>query len=234
MSSFEPTSKRNPAAAREPFVADAGQQRDASFRSQPSWDAHPIEGPEPTQEDAPEPGPAVDPEAIAREAFERGREEGREALPWQDAEALRTAVTALETSCRELDGVRRGYLQDNRTAIVELALAVAERVIGRTLRSDPEVLASVVQSALEELGSGESPVLHLSHPDHDTLRAGLAPALDALCRRHDLAIHVDCELRAGETRLVTAHSCVDARLGEVLRRVREELDPGPEPCESAS
>src|SRR5690606_31556046 len=63
-------------------------------------------------------------EAVRREAFERGVAEGRAALPWTDAEALRAAVRAFTAAASELATARRSYLLENRHVVVELACAI--------------------------------------------------------------------------------------------------------------
>lgn len=162
-------------------------------------------------------------EELRQEAFEAGRAAGRAELPWRDADALRSALISLEEAARALGGVRRDYLMAQRRALVELALAVAERVLGRAVAADPDALVAVVERALAQLGADEPVRLRLCAGHLETLELGLAPQLARLAAEHGVRVEADRELVPGDVRVFAGRSQVDARLEECLRRVRDEL-----------
>jgi len=210
---WPPRSGASPAAREKGFEPEAWPPRPA--RAEPA----PAEAPEPA---AAPPAPPLE-EQLAQ-AREEGRAEGRAELPWQEAEALGRAVAALEQAGAALGELRRGYLRSQRRALVELALAVAGRLVRRELSSDPEALAGAVERALEELDpDGEEPVsLHLAPAERTLLERD--PAIwERLTGVHGLRVEEDERLEAGDVRLRAGRSQVDARVDELLRRVREAL-----------
>ncbi len=172
----------------------------------------PPQPPEPTAED------------LHRQAFEEGREAGRAELPWQDAQALRAARTALEVSIEALARTRRANLSAQRGAVVDLALAVAERLVRRELAIDPEALMGVVERALSQLEGEEPAVVALSERDLETLGGDGEQALSRLSDR-GVRIEMDPTLSPGDTRVRAGALQVDTRLEEVLAALRNELAP---------
>ncbi len=177
-----------------------------------------------SQESAPAAGvaPPEDPERVRQRAFEEGREAGRAELPWREAEGLRAATGALEQAVRALTALRRDYLRSHRRAVVDLAVAVAERILVREVAGVPDALAAMVSRALESIEEGEPLRVHLSPRDAETLAAADPAPLTGL-RNEGLEIVSDDELCDGDVRLRADVTEVDARLGALLARVREDL-----------
>ncbi|RIK90374.1 MAG: hypothetical protein DCC71_25595 [Proteobacteria bacterium] len=176
--------------------------------------------------------PPPDLDAIRREAYERGVADGRDALPWQDAAALQRALAALDAAGRRLEGMRRGYLVANRHALVELACAIAEHVVGRSLALRRDALASLLGAALAAASEDAAPAL-----------VRVAPAdLDVLARapregEPALRFEADASLAAGEVRVETRTGAVRTSLALALAQVRaglEEALGAPEPASDAA
>lgn len=169
------------------------------------------------------PEPVVDVEAIRAAAYEAGREAGRAECPWQEAEGLRVAIHALDEALHGVAALRRGYLLDQRSALVELACALAERVLGAAVAVRLDAIAGVVERALAVVGEPEAIRLRLAPGDVARIREGLAPELQRLIEAHGVVLESDPALRAGDARVLAGRTRVDARLGETLRQLREEM-----------
>jgi flagellar assembly protein FliH len=167
--------------------------------------------------------PHPDPEQLLREAYERGREAGRGELPWQEAEALESAQAALTRAARTLDDERRGTLQAQRETVIELALAVARRILEREVSAGLDGLEPLLERALALLGKSGPVVLYLAPADLETLRAGGAPALEQLGEKVLAGIEADPELRPGDARLSAGSAGVDASVDTILAHFRSEL-----------
>lgn len=161
---------------------------------------------------------------VAATAFEMGRAKGRAELPWQEAEALREVTEVLGLAAGELAELRAGYLLQHRRAILDLALAVAGRILRREVENDVDSLSSALESALAALDSPGPAVLELAAQDLEVVEQGLAPRLQALAADAGLCVEASAELSRGDLRLRADSTEVDARVVEVLRRLREELE----------
>jgi flagellar biosynthesis/type III secretory pathway protein FliH len=172
-------------------------------------------------------------EALQREAFERGVAEGRAALPWQEAAELQRALAALEQAARGLIGLRRGYLVENRKAVIELACSIVQQIAGASLAVRGEVLDALLDRALCAAALGEAPIeVRVALADLATLEAARAGRSD-----HSLRFEVDPQLPAGEARIATRTGDVRASLEVAIEQLRQGLDEAltaPEPATEAS
>jgi flagellar assembly protein FliH len=198
-SSFEPS----PGVARAVFVPDG---------------AAVPPGPEPAS--AGEPPQADD--ALARE-YARGRDEARVELEAEAATRIGSAVTALEAAAEELARITAEERAALRAAVIELALALAGRLVTRELRGDCEALAPLVGDALALLPRSEGLRLALSPADAGRVQEGHAPALERLRSEWRAELVADAAVAAGEARVQGGAASVDVRVEAILERFREGL-----------
>ncbi len=220
MSSFEPDAG---AAVPNGFVPAEPLQEGSAFERRAIGGApaepEPAPGPAPVA-DAP---PAPDTAELERAAFERGVAAGRAELPWSESEAYAQAATSFVEAARALAALRRDYLARQRRTVVELALTVAEKIVRRELRTDAAALASIVERALAQLDT-EGPLrVAVSPADRDALETG-APELAERLAGAGAALEPDPGLERGDVVVDAGASQVDARIPELLRRLREELE----------
>ncbi len=222
MSSFEPSLPRARDARFVPDSAPARGHRFDPADARPEAAATAAEGV--ASGAAPSASSAdLDPEDALRRAFEEGRAAGRDELPWREAEALRSSAAALGAAAEALERDRASYLAAHRHEAVELAVAIAERIAGRALHTDAAALGSLIERAAERVGGEAGPVrVRLSARDRETLAAGEGD--ERLVGGAPVAFETDPDLTPGDVRVEAGAARVDARLSELLRRVREALD----------
>lgn len=161
-----------------------------------------------------------DASALAHDAgFAEGRAQAEEQLRAPLASAVRALGESLE-ALRTLHDDESGALAD---AVVELALAIAGRLVAAELRDDAEALAPLVAEALEMLGSDEPIELALSSGDAEQLRSGALPELERLRDSWNAELVEDPELRPGESIVRGGAATVDLRLAAMLERFRTGL-----------
>lgn len=218
MSSFEPDPRVQPQAG---FRADTPLQDKRRFRADrdESSGTEPLPGSEP---DGAQEAPDLD-ELLAR-SYEEGRAAGRAELPWSQAEALTAATQACERGAALLEQSGRAYLRANRGMVVDLAVAISEHILRRTLSSDASELVALVERAIAHGDQDESVRVMLSPGDLETLREGLAEDLDRMQRERDLTFGADPALAPGDVRTETGSLEVDARLESMLSFIRRELE----------
>ncbi len=177
---------------------------------------------------APAESPTPDPESLREAAFEEGRRAGRSELPWQEARQLETLLVALESAQRAFAEERRGYLRAQRSALVELALELASRILDRELAADPDAWVALVERALDALPpavpsapADDGPTIRLAAADHAGLGAGEGEALARLAA-HGRVV-ADPELEPGDVRVEAGAARVDARRELLLANLREVL-----------
>jgi flagellar assembly protein FliH len=161
---------------------------------------------------------------------ERGRLEGREAerqaqaaaLALVDQRRIRQAADLVESFAHERDR----YLHAVEREVVELALAVAARILRREAQMDPLLLTGAVRVALGQLSS--STQVRLRVPDDE-----LGLWTEAIALLPNLAVKPAVlageGMRLGECRIETDLGSVDvglrAQLGEIERGFFDRAGP---------
>lgn len=127
------------------------------------------------------------------------------------AAALALAADIREARLTELDG-----------EVVEIALEVARRLVGRELAAAPEAVVDVAKRALRAAaGTGEI-LLRVATDDLATVNCA-GELLRALVERGSLAIAEDPGLQRGEVVVESAGGRVDARIAAQLEPFRRAL-----------
>jgi flagellar assembly protein FliH len=161
------------------------------------------------------------------EGLELGRQQGRnEALAAQRND-LTQLVGAMTQAVSELDAARLALEAESKTAVIRLAIAIAERVTKRLGVLDHEVAVANVDEALR-LVVHTADVRIAVHP---TQRATLADVLPRIQAKWPALKHVelveDAAITPGGCRICSGGGEVDADLELQLARIAEELVPAP-------
>jgi flagellar assembly protein FliH len=163
---------------------------------------------------------AADAERAATLAAARaaGQAEGLEAARAE----LRPAAEALAAAARELDAERERALAAVESDAAELALQLADKVVGTALGVRPELVVEVVRSALRRLAEQRDTAVLVNPDDLERIRA----ALDSLQTEAGMPLTVRAERRvpSGGCLLRTQAGEIDARIGEQLDRAREVVE----------
>lgn len=167
--------------------------------------------------------------AIVEQARRAGYEEGRAAGLAAAAEEVASGAAALRSALTEVQELRGRVAEDVEREAVELALALAGKVVLATLQIRPELVVEVLQGALRRV-SGERTIAIVVNPaDLETVRAALGE-LQAQSTGGELwDLQADQRVPAGGAIVRTDQSEVDARIQTQLERAHEvvEAEIGP-------
>ena len=161
--------------------------------------------------------------AIAAETRRRAREEGySEGL----AEARAQTASAIDALAAAEQGIRsreEEFLRAAERSAVELAIAIAEKIVGGTVQARPEMVLDVVGGALLRTAARHRLVIEVN-PDDLELVSENAEALAAkLGGVQRLDVVAERRIERGGCIVVTEEGEIDARIGAQLDRVAELL-----------
>lgn len=172
-----------------------------------------------------------------QEGLERGLAEGREkghteALEKTLAEASAdfkqrtdSLISSLQRTVEKLEQDRRDLFDTAREDVLRLAVAIASRVIKRTIEVDPSVVRDNVVEALE-LVAARTHVTVIVHPDDVETMQQFA---DSLHKRFsdsgDIAIVGDPDISRGGCEVRWGQGTLDGRLESQLRRITSLIVP---------
>jgi flagellar assembly protein FliH len=161
------------------------------------------------------------------EGLELGRKQGRDEALAGQREELAELVGAMTQAVQELDGARLALEAESKTAVIRLAIAIAERVTKRLGVVDAEVAVANVEEALR-LVVHSADVRIAMHPSQ---RATLTDVLPRIRAKWPAMKHVDLvedgSIAPGGCRIYSGGGEVNADLDLQLARIAEELVPGP-------
>jgi flagellar biosynthesis/type III secretory pathway protein FliH len=174
--------------------------------------------------------PAPDFEAIRAEAWREGFQLGYD-------EGLRLAAEEQRDTGTRISALLQGVTSDTETLVrgletevVELALAIAEKVIAREARIDPEIVLNVVRSALTEVHDSTELRIRVHPDDMPLLETRWQEMLPRSVAERSELVADDLVERGGvlvETRIGYADSQLKSRLSQIVTTFQAVLDGEP-------
>lgn len=166
---------------------------------------------------------------IREQARAEGYEEGR-AQGLQEARAqVASAVGALEQARAELAALRDGLAEEVERDAVDLAMALAGKVLAATLQVRPELVLEVVQGGLRRVSGQRSISLVVNPADLETVRGALGDLRSASGTVEHWDVQPDQRVQAGGVILRTEEGEIDVQPQTQLERAAEvviaELGP---------
>lgn len=168
-------------------------------------------------------------EQARAEGFEQGRAAGHE----QGRAEVETAAQSLTEALQGVQALSQEVSDAVERDAIELALALAGKVILATLQIRPELVVEVVQGALRRV-SGQRTISILVNPvDLETVRSALGDLQAQSVAVEQWDLQPDQRVQPGGAIVSTAEGEVDARVQTQLERAAEvvlsELGPRRDP-----
>lgn len=132
---------------------------------------------------------------------------------------LNSAVAALQVAADKLHAQRDHWLDQSQQEAVHLGVAIAERLLRRTLDAQPEAILDLIRSAFD-WSAGAAPLRVRLHPADAELATSAAQLCDA---NREMEFHPDDSLVRGDCLVETPNGQTDARLHVILQRIANEL-----------
>jgi len=154
-------------------------------------------------------------EALCKESRDRGYRLGM-------AEAGKEITEKVDGLLRLSEGAiraREELLCRGEPQVVELAIGIAEKIVGQELTVNPEIVAGMVHRALERAGKADTYYLHLNPADAEVMREYLRQDLtEVTCE-----IVADSRIERGGCVIATPNGQVDAQVSTQFAEVRTAL-----------
>lgn len=109
--------------------------------------------------------------------------------------------------------------------LVALACRIAEKIIGRDLERDPELLVDICANAIENVRNARAMVVRVSPRDGALLREKRPKLMELIGRSVDIAIKDDPEVEPGGCVVQTEFGTIDAQLKTQFEVLRNLLAP---------
>jgi type III secretion protein L len=151
-------------------------------------------------------------EDVLAKAREQGRQEG---LAQATEVLLRAKMQAGQ------------MLANNERDVIALACKIAEKIIGRDIERQPELLLDMCATAIEQIRGARSMVLRVHPKTAQVLRSRKPELMELIGRAVDVAIREDQEVSSVGCIVQTEFGTVDAQLPTQFEMLQNVLAPDP-------
>lgn len=141
----------------------------------------------------------------------------------EDAKAEVVARASEELAKAKLQAGQ--ILAGSERDIVELALKVSAKIIGKDLERDPKVVVEICATAIENARTAKALTLLVNPKDGATLRESRPKLMEAVGRAVDIAIKDDPDIQPGGCIIKTEFGTVDAQLATQYNVLKNLLLP---------
>ena len=159
-----------------------------------------------------------------RDGYQQGLEEGTAAARQEMADKFNQSVKQAEKMLLQAEEARNQIVLGADRQIIELALAVASKVLAREIEGNPLIILPIVTEALEKVRDQAQLVVRVN-PIHYSL---LLEAKNDLQRmiggQQEITILSDPSLGEADCLVETGNGTVDARLETQMTALRQRLE----------
>jgi len=156
-------------------------------------------------------------ERARAEGFEQGQAAGRE----HGAAEIASAVDALEHALHGLAELRESAVAELERDAIELALALAEKILAGALQSRPQLVVDVVQGALRRLADRRRITVLVNPRDLEPVQAAIGRITAQGSGVELCEVLAEERVRSGGAIVRTAEGEIDASVHTQLERARE-------------
>jgi len=153
-------------------------------------------------------------------AFEQGRQSAQQQVRAEFEIALAKNREQMSHALREFALERQNYYRRIEGEVVDLALAIARKILHREAQLDPNALAGIVRVTLEKLDTGTKVNLHVHPREAADWRHYFACQMENIPAPE---VHEDPAIIPGECRIETSLGSTEVGLESQLKEIETGL-----------
>jgi flagellar assembly protein FliH len=163
--------------------------------------------------------------ALEREAFAKGYEQGERSGSEAAAQRGEAILRRLTQTVEELTTLRAQMIHQTERQMVQLALAVARRIVHREVSLDQDLLIAMARVALDRLGESAQVTIRLNPEEYEATGGARVAQLTAA----NVTVLPDARVQRGgcrvESNLGALDAGVDAQLQEIAHALLGDEEP---------
>jgi len=160
---------------------------------------------------------------VRQEAYDLGLAEGMKRGAAQQKQELAKLVNTLSGLIGELTREKKEFLRRMETEVLNLAFAIAEKVLNHEIATDKDVICKVLGGALKKIVDQDGMRIRVNPDDYRYLterKAEIFPGMEGI---KDVMLEEDAAIGRGSAVIDSAFGEVDARLDQQLSELRTAL-----------
>ncbi len=160
---------------------------------------------------------------VRQEAYDLGLAEGMKRGAAQQKQELAKLVNTLSGLISELTREKKEFLRRMETEVLNLAFAIAEKVLSHEIATDKDVICKVLGGALKKIVDQDGMRIRVNPDDYRYLterKADIFPGMEGI---KDVMLEEDAAIGRGSAVIDSAFGEVDARLDQQLSELKTAL-----------
>lgn len=165
------------------------------------------------------PSPMPDIESIQSEAYNAGVEQG---LKQADAD-FGSTLAALTLVCDQLSTIRETILKNSKTEMVELVLALSEKIIRHSVTEQNQTIIDTVESAIHQAVKSSEFYIYLHPDDMLSVQDRTQKFIAGLNGLDNIVVKSDPTVERGGCKVESENCTVDATIGSQFKVLQDSL-----------
>lgn len=165
--------------------------------------------------------------AVKQQAEAAGRKAAEEAieriLDEKVAQQMRSLTPALQAAAQQIGDAKQEWLRHWERTAIELAAAIAQRIVRGELSRRPEISLEWVRESLQLAAGTGDLTIQLSPADQHTLKKQVQQLASIFAPLAHVTVVASEAISPGGSRLATEFGAIDQQIETQLERIKEEL-----------
>jgi type III secretion protein L len=169
---------------------------------------------------------------IVAKAHEEADRIKAEAIRYKEEVAAKARDEAkADVQARAAEELARAKLQagqivaDSQKDVLELALMCANKIIGRDLERQPELVLEIVANCTEAARSSKAMIVKVHPEDGKRIRASMPRLMELIGRSVDISVRDDADVERGGCIIRTEYGTIDGQIRTQIDMLRNLLTP---------
>jgi len=162
-------------------------------------------------------------EEVRQSAFEEGFEQGLEAAKQEMENKWKSDINEAASILADAHRTREQIIQDSEPYIVDLTCAIAEKIIGKQLELQPELVVEMIQRSLSRRREQGEITLCVAPSQLVFIQAAREELMAAIDSQAELVIIPDTSVKDFGCVIRSKFGSIDARIDTQLSEIKREL-----------
>lgn len=161
-----------------------------------------------------------------QQGYQEGLMQGRQAGRGEMETTINQAIAKTELMLTATEQDAKEMMKNAERQIIDIALAVARKILAYEITENPMVVLPLVKAALEKVSDQEEVVIRVSSEDFDSVLMAKKDLQNMVGREHALKIIPDRTIDSGSCVIDTSYGTVDARVDTqfaIIKKVLQDL-----------
>ncbi|BHH83369.1 FliH/SctL family protein [Desulforhopalus sp. 52FAK] len=139
------------------------------------------------------------------------------------AEDYGSAVSALTSSCEQLDSVRETIIGNSSHELLEFTLLLAEKILRISLKEQDQTIVATIEEALLRAVKSDEFTVFINPADYEKVQSKSDDFIAGVSGLNNIVIKADPTVEEGGAKIESENCIIDATIFSQLETIREEL-----------